>query len=53
MIEKIQIKNVTVFEDIEIDTNAPINVFIGENRSGKTQVLKFITSFLGYKGSSV
>ena len=44
MIEKIKIENLTVFENVEIDTNAPINVFIGENGTGKTQILKFINS---------
>ena len=42
MIEKIRIKNLTVFENLEINTNYPINVFIGENGVGKTQLLKFI-----------
>ena len=42
MIEKIKIENLTVFENLEINTNAPINVFIGENGTGKTQLLKFI-----------
>jgi len=42
MINKIQIENLTVFEKLEIDTSAPINVFIGENGTGKTQILKFI-----------
>jgi len=42
MIEKIKIENLTVFESLEIDTSAPVNVFIGENGTGKTQILKFI-----------
>ena len=42
MIDKIKIENLTVFENLEIDTSAPINVFIGENGTGKTQILKFI-----------
>ena len=42
VIEKIKIENLTVFEDLEINTNFPINVFIGENGTGKTQLLKFI-----------
>ena len=46
MIEKIKIENLTVFENLEIDTSAPINVFIGENGTGKTQILKFIHMML-------
>ena len=42
MIDRIKIENLTVFEDLEINTNYPINVFIGENGTGKTQILKFI-----------
>ena len=42
MIDRIKIENLTVFENLEIDTSAPINVFIGENGTGKTQILKFI-----------
>ena len=42
MIEKIKIENLTVFEDLEINTNYTINVFIGENGTGKTHLLKFI-----------
>ena len=49
MIEKIKIENLTVFEDLEIDTSAPINVFIGENGTGKTQILKFIYMILNAK----
>jgi len=53
VIDKIKIKNLTVFEDLEIDTSAPINVFIGENGTGKTQILKLIHSSIPffYKGS--
>jgi len=46
VIEKIKIENLTVFENLEIDTSAPINVFIGENGTGKTQILKFIHMML-------
>lgn len=42
MIDKIEVENLTVFEKLEINTNSPINVFIGENGTGKTQLLKFI-----------
>ena len=46
MIEKIKIENLTVFEDLEIDVNYPVNVFIGDNSTGKTHLLKFIYMIL-------
>jgi len=49
MIEKILIENLAVFEKLEIDTRAPINVFIGENGTGKTQILKFMLQVLDPK----
>ncbi|MCL2169904.1 MAG: AAA family ATPase [Defluviitaleaceae bacterium] len=42
MIEKVEIKNFTVFEDITIDTNYNVNIFIGENGTGKTHLLKLL-----------
>lgn len=42
MIEKINIKNFTVFEDIEVNFSPKINIIIGENGSGKSQLLKLI-----------
>ncbi len=41
-IEKIAIKDFTVFEDIEIEFAKGINVFIGENGTGKTHLLKLL-----------
>ena len=41
-ITKIKIENLTVFEDMEMDIKANVNVFIGENGTGKTHLLKFI-----------
>lgn len=41
-IDKIDIKNFTVFEDIEIKMNEGINVFIGQNGTGKTHLLKLL-----------
>ena len=41
-IESISLKNFTVFEDFRIDVSSGINVFIGENGSGKTHLLKAI-----------
>ncbi|MCL2415313.1 MAG: ATP-binding protein, partial [Defluviitaleaceae bacterium] len=41
-IEKVEIKNFTVFEDISIEMSKGINVFIGENGTGKTHLLKIL-----------
>jgi len=41
-ITKTAIKNFTVFEDIEIDFVKGINVFVGENGTGKTHLLKIL-----------
>ena len=43
-IESIGLKNFTVFEDFRIDVSSGINVFIGENGTGKTHLLKAIYS---------
>ena len=39
-IEKIELKNFTVFEDFHLNLSSAINVFIGENGTGKTHLLK-------------
>lgn len=44
-IEKIKLKNFTVFEDIDIDFCKGINVLIGENGTGKTHLLKMLYFF--------
>ena len=41
-IKKINVENFTVFENIEIDFSEGINVFIGENGTGKTHLLKLL-----------
>lgn len=41
-IESIGLKNFTVFEDFRIDVSSGINIFIGENGTGKTHLLKAI-----------
>lgn len=41
-IDKVQIKNFTVFEDIEIEFSKGVNVIIGENGTGKTHLLKLL-----------
>jgi len=43
-IKSLHIKNFTVFEDLELDFSPNINIFIGENGTGKTQILKMIYS---------
>jgi len=40
MIRKLELINFTVFEELSIDFSAGINVIIGENGTGKTQLLK-------------
>jgi len=47
-IGKVSIKNFTVFEDIAIDLCPGVNVFIGENGTGKTHLLKVLYAFCGY-----
>ena len=41
-IKKISVENFTVFENIEIEFCDGINVFIGENGTGKTHLLKIL-----------
>lgn len=43
-IKKVQLKNFTVFEEANIDFCEGINVFIGENGTGKTHLMKLIYS---------
>ena len=44
-INRVEIKNFTVFNDVSIDFNSGINVIIGENGTGKTHLLKLIYAF--------
>lgn len=41
-IQTIMLKNFSVFEDLSVHLGKQINVFIGENGTGKTQILKAI-----------
>ncbi|MBI4708129.1 MAG: AAA family ATPase [Candidatus Omnitrophica bacterium] len=50
-IEKIKLKNFTVFEDINIDFCKGINIFIGENGAGKTHLLKVLYFFMHELGA--
>lgn len=40
MIDKLRLKNFTVFDDIDIDFSPGINIIIGENGTGKTHLMK-------------
>ena len=41
-IESIGLKNFTVFEDFQLEVSFGINIFVGENGTGKTHLLKAI-----------
>lgn len=41
-ITKLTVNNYSVFADADIDTIAAINVFVGQNGTGKTHLLKYI-----------
>ena len=40
MIKKISLENFTLFHKIEMELSPKINIIIGENGTGKTQLLK-------------
>ncbi|MCL1975184.1 MAG: AAA family ATPase [Firmicutes bacterium] len=48
-ISRIAIKNFTVFDELKIDFCEGINVFIGENGTGKTHLLKLLYSTCKWK----
>ena len=39
-IKKVQIKNITVFDKMELEFSPGINVFVGDNGVGKTHLIK-------------
>ena len=41
-IDKMHVRNITVFEEIDIEFCNGINIFIGENGTGKTHLLKML-----------
>jgi len=45
-ISRIKIKDFTVFKDIDIELRSGVNVFIGENGTGKTHLLKLMYASL-------
>ena len=48
-IKSIKLENFTVFENIECDFSPGINIFIGENGTGKTHLLKVLYAFCSCK----
>ncbi|XXU71082.1 AAA family ATPase [Sorangium sp. So ce1151] len=46
MIRSLHVKNFTVFSDAELDFGAHLNVFVGENGTGKTHALKLAYAIL-------
>lgn len=48
-IEKINVKNFTVFENLETDFCKGINILIGENGTGKTHLMKMLYAPLSHK----
>ena len=46
MIERLELKNFTVFDRLSLDFSPGINVFIGENGTGKTHILKIMYTIL-------
>lgn len=47
MITNLQLKNFTAFAELDIDFSPGINIIIGENGTGKTQLLKAILALSG------
>lgn len=46
MLQRLEVKNFTVFSDVGFKLGPSLNVFVGENGAGKTHVLKLIYSAL-------
>lgn len=46
MLERMRIKNLTVFSDADLELGRNLNVFVGENGTGKTHLLKVAYSAL-------
>ena len=47
MISKLHLKNFIAFTDLSIDFSPGINIIIGENGTGKTQLLRAILAMSG------
>lgn len=55
-IDKLNIENITVFDKLELNPSQGINVIIGENGTGKTQILKLIYAICAstnYRGREI
>lgn len=54
-ISKLKIQNYKIFKDITIEMNETVNIFVGENDSGKTTILEALIMCLSGKinGSSI
>ena len=48
---KIQIENFRCFDNIDIDFNDGLNVIIGHNNSGKSNLIKALSLLLNYQGA--
>ncbi|MDI6780821.1 MAG: AAA family ATPase [bacterium] len=53
IIEGIKLENFTVFEDIDIDFCKGVNIFLGENGTGKTHLLKMLYYMCSYQYGEV
>lgn len=51
MINQLQLKNFTAFTELAIDFSPGINIIIGENGTGKTQLLKAVLAMSGPEAS--
>ncbi len=52
MITQLQLKNFTAFTELDIDFSPGINIIIGENGTGKTQLLKAVLALSGVDAMS-
>jgi predicted ATP-dependent endonuclease of OLD family len=50
MLTRVKIENFTVFKNVDIELSPGINIFIGENGTGKTHLLKLLYSICNTKG---
>ena len=49
MIESLEIHNFTCFDKLKIDFDLGVNIFIGDNGTGKTHILKLLYSVIASK----
>lgn len=53
MISSLQLKNFVAFTDLAIEFSPGINIIIGENGTGKTQLFKAILALTGQEARGV